>query len=189
LADVLFPPPHYSGADERIIRALQKEKLFDKFTGYAAWNTAGNTLGTTIPQANMRVLFQAKLADVTERSARAMSAQLEFLLHRFAGDYIYHDIVRFDINRKLREAPSDPTDEFTPEVYARINRLTDEQLRPRIEDFFAKYFQGRTCSVQGVNSGQAMVLNALRGLKIYLPWPRTFEVAIKYKMEYAIKKK
>ena len=47
LADVLFPKPHFSGADERIIAALKRENLFSRFAGYAAWNTAGNTLGTT----------------------------------------------------------------------------------------------------------------------------------------------
>ena len=104
LADILFPPPHYSGSDERLIRLLEKEDLFDKLTAYAGWNTAGNTLGTAIPQATMRVLFESRFAGSAERAARALAAQLEFLMHRFVGDYIYHDIVRLAINRRLGKA-------------------------------------------------------------------------------------
>ena len=186
LADILFPPPHYSGSDERLIGILQKEGLLDKLTAYAGWNTAGNTLGTAIPQANLRILFQSRLADSPERSARALAAQLEFLLHRFVGDYIYHDIVRFQINRRLRQGSSDPTDEFTAETYARINRLTEEQLRPEIEEFFAKNFQGKSYSLGAAGSALSMKIKGLQNLVIRLPWPRTFEVAVEYRMDYTI---
>ncbi|MGH9936553.1 MAG: DUF4127 family protein, partial [Blastocatellia bacterium] len=103
LADLVFPEPHFSGADERVIAALKRENLLDRLAGYAAWNTAGNTLGTAIPHANMRVFHKTKLNDGVERTSRAEAAHLEFLLHRYAGDYLYHDIVRLDITRRLRE--------------------------------------------------------------------------------------
>ncbi len=180
LADVLFPPPHYSGADERLIRLLEANRLPDKLTGYAAWNTAGNTLGTTIPQANMRALFQTRTKENPYRAARALSAQLEFLLHRFAGDYLYHDIVRFDINRQLRKEAVDRTDEFDDQTYLRIDRLVQEQLKPKIEDYFARFFQGRKYSLGLEKTDHSVKILALERLWIRLPWPRTFEVAIEY---------
>ncbi len=187
LADILFPAPHDSGADERLIKALVSENVIDKFTAYAAWNTAGNTLGTTIPAANMRVFFRRFLTDTAERNARATAAHLEFLLHRFAGDFIYHDVVRFGINRELRRNPTDPTDEFTPELYDRINRETQQKLQPLVGKFFADHFKGRTYPLAIYDGKRRSVrINELKNLMIYLPWPRTFEVMVDYKFDYSI---
>ncbi len=187
LGDVLFPAPHFSGADERLVTILKTEKLIDKLTGYAAWNTAGNALGTAIPAANLRV-FSKQLTDAPERAARATVSHFEFLLHRFAGDYLYHDIVRFEINAQLRKPPAIPTDEFTDEMYNRINKQTQEKLQPLIEKFFAEHFQGRTYSLGTFNEQKRELnLTGLKGLKVYLPWPRTFESTIEYQFDYTIK--
>ena len=187
LADVLFPAPHFSGADERLVTILKTEKLIDKLTGYAAWNTAGNTLGTAIPAANMR-FFSKQFTDAPERAARASVSHFEFLLHRFAGDYLYHDVVRFDINAQLRKPPAIPTDEFTEEMYSRTNKQVQEKLQPLIEQFFAEQFQGRVYPLGTFNEQKReLKLDALKRLKIYLPWPRTFESTIEYQFDYSIK--
>lgn len=187
LADLLFPAPHHSGADERLISILKTENLFDRLTGYAAWNTAGNTLGTAIPAANLRV-FSKQFTDAPERAARATLSHLEFLLHRFAGDYLYHDIVRLEINNQLRKPPALPSDEFTEEIYQRINKQVQDKLQPLIEKFFAENFQGRTYALGTFNDKRAeLKIESLQGLKIYLPWPRTFESAIEYQFSYALK--
>lgn len=192
LADVLFPAPHRSGADERIITALKRENLpdslFTRFAGYAAWNTAGNTLGTAIPHANLRVFFRSKLNDRADRAARTEAAHLEFLLNRFAGDYLYHDIVRLEINTRLRsEAKADEvTFEFTPERYEQINREVGEKLKAQIERFFAEHFKGRTHRLaiyKGVE--KTITVNGLNGLNVYLPWPRAFECVIEFKLDYS----
>ncbi|MBK6795347.1 MAG: DUF4127 family protein [Acidobacteria bacterium] len=189
LADLLFPAPHYSGADERIIEALKKEGLLDRFAGYAAWNTAGNTLGTTIPYANMRVFFRTKLNDRADRAARAEAAHLEFLLHRYAGDYIYHDLVRQKINDRLREeARNDDsvTYELTREKYERVNREVAGAMKPLVEKFFSDYFKGKAYSL-GIYNGvkRDVTINGLKDLKVYLPWSRTFECVIEFKFDYS----
>ncbi|MCI0524845.1 MAG: DUF4127 family protein [Acidobacteria bacterium] len=189
LADLLFPKPHHSGADERLIAALKRENLLDRFAGYAAWNTAGNTLGTTIPHANMRVFYRTKLNDSVERAARAEAAHLEFLLHRYAGDYLYHDVVRLEINRRLREESNDGTITYqlTPEKYEQVNREVEQKLKSEIEKFFAENFQGRSYTLAYYNNvKRAITLKGLRDVKIHLPWPRTFEVVIECKLDYAI---
>ena len=190
LADLLFPAPHHSGADERLIEILKREKLFDLFAGYAAWNTAGNTLGTAIPQANMRVFYRKKLNDLLERSTRTQVAQLEFLLHRFVGDYLYHDIVRPVINERLRAAAANDgtvTYELTPEKYAEANREVEAKLRAETEKFFAEYFQGRTYPLAFQRGTErALTINGLNSLKIYLPWSRTFEVVVEFKLDHSL---
>lgn len=193
LADLLFPAPHFSGADERIIEALRKEGLIDRFAGYAAWNTAGNTLGTAIPYANMRVFFRTKLNDRADRAARAEIAHLEFLLHRYAGDYIYHDLVRQKINDRLREEARNDgtvTYELPPDKYERVNREVSETMKPLIEKFFADHFQGRTYKLGNYNGvSRTVTPTALRDLKVYLPWSRTFESVIEYRMNYETDRK
>jgi hypothetical protein len=188
LADILFPAPHYSGADERVIEFLNREKMIDRLAGYAACNTAGNTLGTTIPAANLRVFFKTRLTDgLAVRAARAEAAHLEFLLHRFAGDHLYHDIVRLEINRELRRDSAILADEFPPDVYARVNREVESRLRPLMEKFFSEHFQNKKYTLPVFDGTRhVFLIKGLKGLKIYLPWPRTFEATIEYKLDYEI---
>ena len=185
LADLLFPAPHHSGADERLIEALKREKLIDALVGYAAWNTAGNTLGTAIPAANLRTFFRNKLNDLAVRGARAEAAHLEFLLHRYVGDYLYHDLVRPVANANLRKAVGDGTVtyELTPELYAAANKEVAERLKAETENFFAEYFQGKTYtySYQG-RRAHSFTVEALKDLNIYLPWSRTFEAVVEYQV-------
>lgn len=188
LADVLFPKPHFSGADERIIAALKRENLFDRFAGYAAWNTAGNTLGTAIPHANMRVFFRSKLNDRADRAARTEAAHLEFLLNRYAGDYLYHDIVRLEVNARLRgeSKNQEATYEFTAQKHEEVSREIAGKLKAEIEKFFADYFKGRTHRLaiyKGVE--KTITVNGLKELNVYLPWPRAFECVIEFKLDYS----
>ena len=186
LADLLFPKPHFSGADERVIAALKRENMLGRLDGYAAWNTAGNTLGTVIPHANMRVFYKTKLNDGVERTSRAEAAHLEFLIHRYAGDYIYHDIVRFDINRRLRDESEGSTYQLTPEKHEQVNREVEQKLRAEIEKFFDENFRDRAFTLAYYNNvKRAITLKGLKDLKIYLPWPRTFECVVEYKLDYA----
>jgi hypothetical protein len=177
-----------SGADERIIAALKRENLFDRFAGYAAWNTAGNTLGTAIPHANMRVFFRSKLNDRADRAARTEAAHLEFLLNRYAGDYLYHDIVRLEVNARLRgeSKNQEATYEFTPQKHEEVSREIAGKLKSEIEKFFADYFKGRTHRLaiyKGVE--KTITVNGLKDLNVYLPWPRAFESAIEFKLDYS----
>jgi len=186
LADLNFPPPHRSGADLRIIEALRRAKLFDRFVGYAAWNTAGNTLGTTIPFANMRIADRKwGIGGGPKSAARREAAHLEFLLNRYAGDYIYHDIVRQEINDRLREESRRTgavNYELSPERYAQLDAEVRAKMTPLIEKFFADNFVGRRYRLDGAKS---LVTKGLRDLRVYLPWARTFECVIEFRLDYA----
>lgn len=188
LADLLFPAPHYSGADERIINALRTAGLLDRFVGYAAWNTAGNTLGTTIPHANMRIYDQQWLqrGRVPGRRAdarRTELAHLAFLLNRYAGDYIYHDLVRPEINARLREEAKrtgELTYQLAAERYAMVDRDVSQAMVPRLRDFFTAHFRGRSRPLGG---GRSLRLTGLREPRVYLPWARTFECVIEFELD------
>ncbi len=187
LADVLFPKPHFSGADERVIGALKRENLLGRLDGYAAWNTAGATLGAVISHANMRVFYKTKLNDGVERTSRAEAAHLESLLYRYACDYLYHDIVRFDLNRRMRHESEGGavTYQLTPEKYEQVNREVEQKLRAEIEKFFDENFRNRTSTLAYYNNvKRSITVKGLKDLKIHLPWPRAFEVAVEYKLDY-----
>jgi len=186
LADLLFPAPHFSGADERVIAALRAEGLFDRFVGYAAWNTAGNTLGTTIPYANMRIHLLRGLRGEGRPAnrRRAELAHLTFLLNRYAGDYLYHDIVRPQVNARLR-AEARRTGEITyqlnAERYAMVDRDVSQSMAPQVSEFFTANFAGRSYELGG---GRRLRLTGLRDLRVFLPWARTFECVIEFGLDY-----
>jgi hypothetical protein len=186
LADLNFPPPHRSGADLRIIERLAQARLLDRFVGYAAWNTAGNTLGTTIPFANLRIADRKwGIGGGRAGTARREAAHLEFLLNRYAGDYIYHDIVRQEINDRLREESKRTgavNYELSPERHARVDAEVRAKMVPLIEKFFADNFVGRRYRLDGAKS---LVTKGLRDLRIHLPWARTFECEIDFRIDYA----
>ena len=184
LADLLFPSPHYSGADERIIEALRVEGLFDRFVGYAAWNTAGNTLGTTIPHANMRVYnLRERNSGRRANPRRTELAHLAFLLNRYAGDFIYHDLVRPEVNARLREAAKrtgEITYQLEAERYAMVDQEVSQSMIPRMTQFFTANFKGRSYPV---GEGRRVKLTGLRDPRVYLPWARTFECVIEFELD------
>ena len=57
---------------------------------------------------------------------------------------------------------------------------------PEIEKFFAEYFKGhphRLAIYKGVE--KTITVNGLKGLNVYLPWARTFEAVIEFKLDYS----
>lgn len=189
LADLLFPAPHYSGADERLVRALVEAGVVDRLTGYAAWNTAGNTLGTAIPHANLRRLAVGRGAPASIRRAEAEVAHLQFLLNRFAGDYLYHDVVRPVVNQRLREAAAQESftlSELTPERRAWAERSVTADLEPRMDAFFRTHFLDRRYAI---DRGRQLRVTGLREVRVTLPWARTFECRIDGRIESRVEER
>ena len=189
LADLLFPAPHYSGADERLVRALVEAGVVDRLTGYAAWNTAGNTLGTAIPHANLRRLAVGRGAPASIRHAEAEVAHLQFLLNRFAGDYLYHDVVRPVVNQRLREAAAQESftlSELTPERRAWAERSVAADLEPRMDAFFRTHFLDRRYAI---DRGRQLRVTGLREVRVTLPWARTFECRIDGRIESRVEER
>lgn len=84
LADVAYA----NGADPRLMPLLDSPL---RLAAFAAWNTAGNTLGTVVTQASAFLAM------------RDPAAQEQFLLDRLADDYLYQTILRPQLQRELKE--------------------------------------------------------------------------------------
>ena len=83
LADVRYS----NGSDPSLVQALQDEGLLHSLTSYAGWNTAGNSIGTTIAAAVCAVIGQ-RIGSYDGVAAH------RFLLHRVLEDHYYQSIIR-----------------------------------------------------------------------------------------------
>ena len=83
---------HANGADGAWVDSLQQAGLFKRLDAYSAWNTAGNSIGTTVAEACIASQF-----------GRDTAAQKKFLAHRLIEDWAYQCVVRDQINLWIYE--------------------------------------------------------------------------------------
>lgn len=74
---------HSNGADNAFVEMLREKRLLLKLDSYSAWNTAGNSIGTTVAQAC-----------IAWQSGRDSMEQRLFLVHRLVEDWLYMGNVR-----------------------------------------------------------------------------------------------
>ncbi len=152
LADVAYP----NGSDPLFSELLfSGEFLLAKdLTAYGAWNTAGNTLGTTVAHA-------ACALQIGSDAARAQ-AQNIFFAHRFLEDDGYQRRVRSQARRwaESQWGRHDPNPDSPAEVAA---------VTTFIEDKLARIFAGMQAA--GIGLGLRLEPGSVR-----LPWRRLFEV-------------
>ncbi|HYF76974.1 MAG TPA: DUF4127 family protein [Symbiobacteriaceae bacterium] len=149
VADVAFA----NGADPLFTEALLERTDWRRLAGYAAWNTAGNTLGTAIAMSILRGL------DAGQRDRLHQEA----LLIRLLDDYCYQSLVRPEINAGLRRQGHNIFN-LGPAYGAACEQVA-QALQSCAEDVFARSPGAR-----------------LERLAVRLPWPRTFEVEIELEL-------
>ena len=90
LADIAYP----NGAELRLMTLLKNIPLAE-LSGYSAWNTAGNSLGSAIAMA------------VVSRHIKDPKIWQKLLFERFVDDYLYQAKVRPELQRVLNADPFD----------------------------------------------------------------------------------
>jgi hypothetical protein len=118
IADIAHP----NGAEERFVRLLETLPL-NKLAGFAAWNTAGNTLGSSIAMGTLSKYI--KHHDIWS----------ETLFNRFVDDYLYQTVVRKEVNAGLQ---ADPFDLGNKKSLA--EKMIAEKLEPLAVHFWEKHF-------------------------------------------------
>ncbi|MBC8138493.1 MAG: DUF4127 family protein, partial [Fibrella sp.] len=152
VGDITYP----NGSDPLFMELLFAPDCSMQATGlaaYGAWNTAGNTLGTTVAQAILSTFTDG----VPERQA----AQSLFLTHRFLEDWAYQAVVRHTTRDAIqaktgRRDPAYDSDAEQTFVRQTIEAGLTEKLRE--------------LQAVGVGVGLSLVPGSVR-----LPWRRTFE--------------
>lgn len=199
------PKGDVQGADPKFTEELIKRELFFNYSpaGYASWNTAGNTIGTALPQGvifalskdrllkasvergkkNRKKAFDSSLifgADAMSASKGIAQAQLWFTMHRLLDDYIYHSLVRPEARKFAAENQLN-----TLRFDANGNQRVESFIKDRMSFYMKKNAPVRTgavvpCCFDGDNL--SVNCTSVEDFNIFLPWNRTFEAEIDFKL-------
>jgi hypothetical protein len=160
--------------DARLFAALSENGRLMKLLSYAGWNTAGNTMGTAIPTANVYLLARKLGTDPLKREI----AQREFLLHRLVNDFAYHKFTRPYAYKMIDSMPKASRAETYGDEFEEVNRFVSKDLGVRLDQYFRDQFLGKRFFA-GTTQYE---ISGLEDKRIFLPWPRAFEVQLEFKM-------
>ncbi len=146
-----------------------------RLLAYAGWNTAGNTMGTAIPAANVYLLARKEQVDPLIREV----ALRKFVLHRLVNDFEYHSYVRPEAYAMIKEMPKATKSEAYGADYVKLNEYVSGDVKRRLMEQFGNQLLGTRFYV---GSKQYEIIG-LKDVKAYLPWPRAYEVRLEFDVE------
>ncbi len=178
------PKGDVQGADAAFTEQLKSKALFAVISGYASWNTAGNTIGTALPHGvlynlsahrlrlNPKNVSKARGREIYQFSNRVEQAQTWFLLNRLLDDYVYHTLVRPEAIK------------FAKAKEWNVFRFNDEQTKA-VEEFSSPKVEEKAWqNLNRINTAgsSTMVCDKLKTFDFSLPWGRTFEAEIDFQL-------
>lgn len=172
VADV-DPKGNTQGGDSTFTRALLQRKLFTELYSYASWNTAGNTIGTALPQGMIFRLAQTKSMTNPVITEKLWQAQNWFTFHRLLDDYAFHTVVRPKANEYFKQSNRSGF-ERTEDVARQVENYSYKLLLPMFDKMKMIYQE------KPANSIQRNIQYLPTNLKLNLPWNRTFEAEIEF---------
>jgi hypothetical protein len=161
--------------DPKLFQALNSNDRASKLLAYAGWNTAGNTLGTAVPAAN--VYLGARRASGVDPFQRELN-QRAFLLHRLVNDFEYHRFTRPLAYEFIDNNPPATREETYGEKFEQVNQLVKRDVSKRLENTFEQQFRGDRFFA----GTKQYEIRDLQNVQIELPWPRAYEVRIGFSM-------
>lgn len=166
--------------DTDLFKAIWQDGRFMSLLSYAGWNTAGNSMGTAIPSANVYLLARRLGTNPLQREV----AQREFLLHRLTNDIAYHKYTRPEAYRRISELPNARKEEMYGQPFNEINEFVQRDLRKWLDAYFQQQFFNRYFYA----GSEQYRLTALTDVAITLPWPRAYEVRLDFKLRAELAK-
>lgn len=173
VADINLGPD--GTADPLLFNGLWENTRIMKLLSFAGWNTAGNSMGTAIPAANVYLLARRLQVDPLVREV----AQREFLLHRFVNDYAYHKYTRPEAYKMIDDIPGESREELDGAAAGEVNDFVRRDLTKHLERYFNDQFLGHRFFA---GTGE-YVFTGLTDVKIWLPWPRAYEVRLEFHLQ------
>jgi hypothetical protein len=161
-------------ADPDLFSFLSQDDRMTKLLSFAGWNTAGNSMGTAIPAANIYLLSRRLGIDPLEREL----ARREFLLHRFVNDYAYHKFVRPHAYSMIDASRDATRDETYGETYREVNQFVQNDVGKYLQYYWHEEFEGKRFFA----GTKQYELSGLSNIKIFLPWPRAYEVRLEFQL-------
>ena len=141
VADVAYA----NGAEPRFIKQLLARADVTKLAGFAAWNTAGNTLGSAIASGICALHCNNKIA----------LAEANF--SRLVDDYLYQSIVRGEV----REAMNNPSPFDLGELKGVAEEKIEKRIKPLASELFAMHFAPRLENTSLVWHGSSLAWSRL----------------------------
>jgi hypothetical protein len=173
VVDVAF----VNGADLALAESLLAHVPLARLAAYAAWNTAGNSLGSALAHGVVRVLARRE-----RQPPEAVAAHVALLFMHFLDDYAFQGLVRSELLLKdFPELGLAPTferlpDELLPVVLERLRR----RLAPHVESL------ARAFALAPVANGPTECqVTSIAIEDPTLPWERVFELAVTPLVELA----
>lgn len=170
------PVGNVQGGDSAFTTELGSRGLFPELNGYASWNTAANTIGTTLPQG---IIFNAAEAKLLANKAildRIWTAQNWFTFHRVLDDYYFHGLRRLQVNKHFGQSGLSSKN---------LDDTTNKQVEDYATQLLLKSFTelSNTYARKIRNSRQQNVqCGPPSNMSFTLPWNRTFEAEINFDM-------
>jgi len=163
--------------DREMFETLRKESRLMKLLAFAGWNTAGNTLGTAIPSANVTLLAERTKYD----PVKLQIAQKRFLLHRIVDDVMYHRWTRPKAYALIDSLP----DGAREETYGDSYTVLTDYVRKDLSSLLGQTFNSQLKGLKFSSEVQSYQFTGLDNIRVFLPWPRAYEVRVEFGLNVA----
>lgn len=170
LADVFYA----NGADSIMVSKLIENINIFSLASFAAWNTSGNTLGTSIAHAIIFFIAE-KTITLPEDKKEALSAHVLLLMERFIDDWLYQAEIRQQISLQALLKRISVFNLGEKSDYFQV--LTNDKLSSRAMDFLSS-LRGEV--IRFTNDEDKFVFIPPNRVHISLPWKRLFEISIDF---------
>ncbi len=162
-------------ADPQLFAALTSTRQGPQLVSYAGWNTAGNTMGTTIPAANAYLIAMHSGIDGLRRETAAR----KFVLHRLVTDYFYNRYVRPEAYRMIEQMQNGNREEISEtDDYHLVADYVRRDMEQRLRQTFEEQMIANPFKV----GGKTYHVVQLQDVVVELPWPRAYEVHLDFNL-------
>ncbi|WHY77206.1 DUF4127 family protein [Neobacillus sp. WH10] len=170
-------------ADEPFVMKLAESVDLTKILSYSGWNTAGNAMGITVGHAAARFAFLNQTSGfgvpLYEQTAKA---HFEFLLHRFAKDQGYKNVVHPAARTYIQQIGA--SEWSLGDKYDIVNNFVKEKLTKETE-YWYQYFDGKKVYIGSRGTKDFYkTISSLESVHVKLPWPRIFEAELEPHLEF-----
>jgi len=169
VADVYYA----NGADLMFMKKLIEEINFLYLCGFAAWNTAGNSVGTALSHAVVRWISEQIKTDTQDEKLSMMKAHMHLIIERLADDWIYQSEVRRKANIEAMLKQSSVFYLGKDSEY--FCSLIGKWMRDRL----MKLFSEKIADMELTHcSGKTIKIKMPEKIDVCLPWSRLFEIEL-----------
>jgi hypothetical protein len=160
-------------ADPALFEAITSRRQGPQLVSYAGWNTAGNTMGTTIPAANAYLIALKTGINPLRREKAAR----KFVLHRLVTDYFYNRYVRPEAYRMIERMQNGNREEISEESNV---ELVESYVKKDMAEKLQQTFKEQMIAQPFTAGEKQYLVVALDRITVELPWPRAYEVHLDF---------